>query len=259
MSSATSSTGSQQTLFHVRVGTPLPTFGNGKDIAFPCIGDDGNTYYCKGDSRGLPLRAIEWTCHSLAKHVGLSVADYAIVANDNGETYFGSKSPKNVIAARFELENALRLAANDEVGRPVPWVGQYLSQLFAFDHFVCNPDRDTQNIILDKDNSPHLIRAIDFADAELLPFPVGKSLIETAPTVRVGKHLRAQYGTHKPIALEMLERIGAVPQSVIAGMLGQMPEDWLSEDQAGDFVEVWSDGRCEKRINELKTLIEHEW
>ena len=248
---------SQTSLFNVRVSTKLPAFPNGQDIAFHCIADDGAVYFCKGDHAGRSIRATEWICTKLADHLGLSVADCAVV-EDDGDTFFGSRSPQS-LADRFELDRVLRSAAVDEVGRPATWLGQMLAQIWAFDLFVSNPDRNLQNFILDRDGQVGQIRAIDFASAPLFPFPLGKFPIASTPTVTIGTLVRTIHGSHKPAAFEILDRIGAVPPSAIESIVSKMPTDWLSQDQMGGICEVWSDGRNQKRVSELKALIRDDW
>jgi len=258
-SPAIGSSAIQQGMFHVRVGTVLQSPPNGKHLNFCCIGDDGRYYYCKGDAGQRRIRGIEWFASSLAGHVGLPVADFSVLEDGSGETFFGSKAPQRCISSRFELEHYFASVGCDELGGPSQWLGQYLSRLRAFDHFIMNPDRDLQNLILDQDGNPSIIKAIDFADSQIVPFPGEKTLIENVQSVRVGRLWRSNFGTHKSAAFEMLDRLGAIPKSTIEGIIGQMPDDWLSDDQAGDLSEVWSDGRCQRRIAKLKSLIEHEW
>ncbi|MEO1969263.1 MAG: HipA family kinase [Sphingomonadaceae bacterium] len=249
----------QAPLFYARVSTRFPNSANGKDLSFNCFADDGHIYYCKDDSGPRPIRATEWICTQLARHLGIPAADCAVLEDENGDTFFGSKKPDRVIASRFELDDHLRRSAMDETGRPTSWMGQFLARLWAYDYFICNPDRGLQNLILDRDGSIGIVKAIDFASAQLLPFSVGKLPIESDPTVLVGRDLRQRFGSHQSAAFEMLDRIGAVPKSVIAGIIGQMPDDWLSEDQAGGLIEVWSNGKCQERVKELKALIENDW
>ena len=249
----------QAPLFRARVSTPLPSFHNGKDISFHCIADDGKVYFCKDDEPHGVVRATEWIATSLARHLGIPIAEFSIVEDDDGGTYFGSRSPERCLSSRFELDDHIRRSHRDETGRPLPWIGQFFAKVWAYDLFICNPDRDLQNFILDQDGGFGVLKAIDFASASLIPFPDRKMLIESNPTVIVGGTIRARFGSHKPVAFEMLDRISSVPDVVLVSFVKQMSEDWLSEDQAGRFLEVWSNGKVQERVKELKALIEHEW
>lgn len=46
---------------------------------FICRGDDGNTYFVKGQGAGARSLIAEWTCGNLARAFGLPVAEFAIV------------------------------------------------------------------------------------------------------------------------------------------------------------------------------------
>ena len=257
--SATALSNEQEGLFNVRVSTRLPGFPNGNDIQFHCFGDDGHVYYCKTDSNGRLIRATEWIAYSLAQHLGLSVADYAILEDNDGETYFGSRSPKSVVSDQFALERFMRDASKDEVGHPSSWIGQMLARQWAFDLFIGNPDRTLQNFILDQDGRVGQIRAIDFASASLIPLLSGKFPIDDDATIRIGRFVRAQFGVHKAAAFELLDRIEAVPLSTLEEMIAAMPCEWLSRDQASEFKKVWANGQRTDRLNQLRLLIEHEW
>jgi hypothetical protein len=247
----------QGSFFHVRVAARYPAFPNGKDITFHCQGDDGRIYFCKDDTGARPVRATEWIATNLAKHLGISVGNCVIIEEDD-RSFFGSQSPRSV-ATDFALQDHIEKSARNELGQPEPWIGRYFSQVWAFDLFIDNPDRHLRNFILDLDGSTAQVRAIDFADASVLEFSVDKFPVASASTSRIGRIVRKRHGTHRAAAFEILDRLRAVPLSVIEDILKGMPESWLSRDQAGGLLEVWSDGRIEQRLSRTKALIEHEW
>lgn len=243
-------------LFHVRINGRYPP-PNGKDVKFYCQGDDGKIYYCKEDEGNRTIRATEWVATKFAEWLGISVARCAVLEED-GETFFGSMSPTR-LSQDFELQAYLEKATSNELGKPEPWVGRYFAQVWAFDLFLDNPDRNMRNFILDRDGQTAQIRAFDFADAGFLDFSVEKFPIASSNTGKLGRIIRRRHGAHKAAAFEILDRIRAVPKSVIEDILRGMPESWLSRDRMGGFFEVWSDGRSEQRVSRTKALIEHEW
>ncbi len=251
---------SQPGLFHVRIGTILPTEPTGADICLRCVGDaDGRIYHCKDDIGRRRIRATEWIANSLAKHIGISVAEFAIIEDDTQDkTYFGSRSPIS-FAERFEMDAFIRTSERDEVGRPSKWLGQFFSRIWAFDLFVCNPDRSIQNFILDRDGQFGRICAIDYASSNLLPFPDRNFPIATSPTEGIGRIIRSRHGSHKAAAYEVLERIGSVPVNTLESIVTQMPEGWLEPDCATEFIEAWSDGRCARRLSLCRAKIADEW
>ncbi|OYY77406.1 MAG: hypothetical protein B7Y43_11080 [Sphingomonas sp. 28-62-20] len=247
----------QESFLNRRLSTRLPGFPIGKDIEFLCLADDGALYYCKGDKDGQPLRAIEWIFTNLAEHLGLSVADCAVIEDYDGQTFFGSRSPSSV-ADQVEVNLYIGSPSRGELGQPLPWLGQYLSRLWAYDLFLDNPDRCLPNFILDTDGQPRRIRAIDFASARLMHFSTDRFPVESEHTVWVGRIVRKTHGPHLESALEMIDRIAAVPLNEIDRIVGQMPADWLSVDQRKGLSGFWSEGRRLNRIERLRALVRHE-
>lgn len=248
----------QISLLNVRISTTYPANPVGQDIALQCIGEDGHFYFGKTDRDGRPIRATEWIATKLAEHLGISVADCAVLESDAGETLFGSRCPTSV-ADQMELDHFINTAAKNELGQPASWLGQYFARVSAFDLFVDNPDRNLRNFVLERDGTARRLRAIDFASARLIDFSTDRFPFDFDNTIRIGKFIRARHGSHQSSAIEMLERIGAVPPEVVRGILTNMPEEWLSNDQMEAFIEVWSDGRRNQRLSHLRALIERGW
>lgn len=247
---------SQSQLFPVRISTILPEAPIGGDLAFRCISDLGEFYYAKDDKGGRPIRATEWIATKVADALGLSVAEAAVLEGPDGSTYFGSLQPTS-IADEDQCNRFLRTPSVDEVGRPAPWLGQYLSRLWAYDLFLDNPDRNLRNFVLER--SARRIRAIDFASARYVHKPDTKFPIASDNTIVVGRFVRSRHGSHRESAIELLDWLGSMATSTITGILDAMPEDWLSEVHRNEFVEAWSDGRRQARIASVKALIEHDW
>ncbi|QCI93788.1 hypothetical protein FA702_09575 [Novosphingobium sp. EMRT-2] len=157
------------------------------------------------------------------------------------------------------LNAILHGQAKDEIGRPIPWLGQYLARVAALDIFLENPDRNLRNFILDNDGRISRLRAIDFASSRFLIEFDANFPIASSNTTHVGKYLRQRHGGHHEAAFELLDRIGAIPLGVIEGIIHEMPSDWLPRDQMGGFFEVWSNGQHKARALRIKALIEHGW
>lgn len=244
----------QRPLFNRRISTLLPGQPNGRHIGFRCIADDGQFYYCKDDQDGLPIRASEWICTGLAEHLGIATAARAIIENDLGQTFFGSRSPKS-LADEAEVSRILSSPAKGELGDPHPWLGQYLARLRAYDLFVDNPDRSVRNFVLDRDGSFQRLCAIDFASARLLKLPVSQFPVASEATICVGNVLQKMHGPHWDSAREMIDRIAAVPWAVVDGILRELPEEWLPQDQRGLLNEYWSGDPFRARIAQLRKTL----
>ncbi len=247
----------EPSLFYRRISTELPGFPNGQHISFRCITSDGSMFYCKDDRDGRPVRAVEWIATKLADHLGLSVAEAAIIEDDRGNTFFGSKSPRS-LANQDEVFRHLTTPATGELGQPIPWLGQYLASLNAFDCFIDNPDRTLNNFILDNDGYPRRLRAIDFASARLIDFSAERFPVESENTVLVGRVVRDIHGAHAASGLEMLDRIAAVPLRKVQEIVEPMPNDWLTTNQREGLSEFWVHGGRTDRISRLRALLSDE-
>lgn len=247
----------QRSLFNKRVSTLLPGPLNGQHLSFRCIADDGAIYFCKADFGHMPIRATEWLSTRLAEHLGIAVAAYAIVEDGSADTYFGSRSPGSV-ADEMEVSRLLTTPATGELGQPLPWLGKHLARLRTFDLFVDNPDRIVRNFILDRDGAFNRLCAIDFASARLLKLPVDQFPVASERTILVGNMLKRTHGPHTDAALEMVDRIGAVPTTVIEDSLKEVPEEWLGQDQRGMLYEYWSGAPLRVRLERLRALVSDE-
>jgi hypothetical protein len=251
-----SPTAEQTRLFHRRVTTPLPAQPNGQHVGFRCWTDDG-LYYCKDDQAGLFIRSTEWIATQLAHHLGIATAQCAIIETEDGQTYFGSRSPLSV-ADEVEVSRMLSLPATGELGQPLSWLGQYLAGLRVFDMFIDNPDRSVRNFILDRDGTFARLCAIDFASARLLMLPIDRFPVASEPTIFVGNILRKTHGSHADSANEMLDRIAAIPPSVVEHILKEIPEDWLPGDIRGKVNAFWSSGDLKARVACLREHLRNE-
>ncbi len=230
----------QPSLFPKRVSTRYPLQPAGADIAFVCEVSEGGTYYCKDDTRGRPVRMTDWICTQLANHLGIATADCAIVEDESGNTYFGSLQDRST-ALRFSADDYLRRPQKGELGQPLEWLGRYLSRLYVLDLFIDNPDRDMPNFVLQAEGRALRLCAIDFAAANLLSLPSVQFPIAHGRTLPVGKLLRHLHDFFEESALEMIDRIAAVPQGIFAGFFSQIPADWASETQRDGIIGSWQE------------------
>jgi hypothetical protein len=248
----------QPSLFSLRASTIYPGKPNGADILFHCESDQGGTYYCKGDHSGRFIRATEWFLTHLAQHVGFATPECAVVERDDlGETFFGSRqicSP----ACSIELHAFLMTPQKNELGQPSNWPGAYLSQLYAFDLFVGNPDRSLTNFLLQKEGFGRRLCAFDFASANLLNMAGIKFGVASDITVSIGRLLRHRHGFFPKSAIETIDRLAAVPAETIVGFLRQMPNDWMSAERKEGICELWSKHQIASRLAALRSGLSDE-
>jgi len=247
--------GGQAELFPLTLTGFLPEHARGAHIEF--VADvAGSTYYCKRDKNGLPLRATEWFATSLASTIGIAVPDFAPIRNpENEEVVFGSKGTWNT-APEFEVKTFLmmpQIADKAILGNVAPWLGAYLSRLYALDLFLANPDRQLCNFLLVPQGSSKRLLAFDFASADLRELSGTNFPVAGTQTLFVGRQLRSLHPFELTSAYEALEMIRTVPESVVLGILSSMPDGWLSDEEKGKISGLWSDGTVEVRLAALRS------
>jgi len=197
---------------------------------------------------------IDWVCTRLGSHVGIATAECAVVEDGEGETYFGSCQHKST-ALHFTVDNFLRTPRRGELGQPSEWPGRYLSQLYVLDLFLHNSDRDIPNFVLHSEGRNLRLCAIDFAASDLTALSARHFPIAHGRTFLVGKLLRHTHGFFEDSALEMIDRIAAVPTSLVAGLLAEIPPDWASHTQKEGICEAWQSSQMQQRLAGLRAGI----
>lgn len=213
---------------------------NGAHITLVCTTREGGTFYCKDDQPGRPIRATEMFATRLAGHLNISTPFCSVIEREDGSTLFGSLGNESSVDG-FVVKDFLSRAQPDGPTGPSTWLRRVLASLYVFDLFIGNPDRSLQNFLIERDT--RRLCAYDFADAQLASLSHQRFPVETSHTISVGKFLRRVHGYEEAYALEMIDRISAVPVEVIRTILSEMPDDWLPMDQRGDLCEVWTNQR----------------
>jgi hypothetical protein len=246
---------SQPSFLPTRVGTIYPGQPTGKHVIFLCTAVDGFEYYCKADADGRPIRATEWISYSLARHVGIAVPEFRIMEDSQGETLFGSR---HVISTSsfFEVGDYLSRQRLNELGGPAQWFGRWLTGLFVLDMFLNNPDRGNSNFVLEKAGAAEKLHVIDFADSRLEDITTDRFPVAMSSTVCEGKFRASVHGFYLDSASEMIEKIGLIPVSVIGGIIGGMPNDWMAGEQKLQICASWADNRLQSRLSALRSGLE---
>jgi hypothetical protein len=246
--------GTQPSLYPTRISTAYPSSPIGKDYAFLCEAFDEGTFHCKQDSFAKPVRATEWICQNLVEHLGIAVPEFRIMDHRNGATFFGSKQAISS-AQPFQLNAYLNQSQSDETGRKMQWLGRHLSMVYAIDLFLSNPDRNLTNFVLEKNGLTSRLCLIDFADAQLEHISTQLFPIAPSNTVWNGRILREIHGFFPDSALEMIERIRAVPDEFMADVTGVMPDDWMADEQKQKLYDSWASESRALRLSALRTGI----
>ena len=241
-------------LFPLRISNRYPRDPIGKDFSFRCDVVGGGTFYCKDDGRGRPIRQTEWFATRLAEHLSVSVPTCRVIEDEHGNTFFGSMGVIST-AGEFDVRRYLTQPRVDELGRISDWLGRNLSGLYAYDFFLNNPDRRFGNFVLDRDGFSDRLCAIDFADARLEDISTDRFPVATSHTVCNGKILQSLHGFYADSALEMVDRIAAVPTAIIRGIVEEMPLEWVTNEQRDRIYESWSCDLFDSRLSALRAVI----
>lgn len=236
-------------LFARRATTIYPP-PNGADIVFCCSDHEGRIYFCKGDRPGHRTRATELICTKLADRLGIRTAHWSVIEHNDG-TYFGSQQEISS-AGPFEVQHFLATPRLNELGGASRFPGEYLAQLYALDLFLNNPDRGFHNFLLVRDGAIQRICAIDFASGNLADLTSERFPVADCPTLIVGKRLRAIHGAFANSAIEMVDRIMGLPSETFAGIVAEVPADWLLPEERGGLIEVWNSSGCRSRLSALR-------
>lgn len=237
-------------LFVRRISTEYPS-PNGADITFAGADHDGNVFYCKGDQPARRVRATEMIYTRLAEVVRIRVAACAVVEYKD-ETYFGSRQEISTLEP-FAAQDFLTTPQRNELGQSMDFPGSYLAQLLTFDLFISNWDRSINNFLVVPEGMQRRLCAIDFASADLQSLTANRFPVASSQTVTVGRRLRAIHGRYDREALEMVERIRAVPKATFDQFVNEIPDDWLTQDERGGLLEVWDSPGFSKRLDNLRS------
>jgi hypothetical protein len=237
-------------MFPRRIHTVIPQNGNSKDLLLQGIADDDQTYFLKHDANGKPEMASEWIGTKISERIGVAVAECIPIQSPDGQIVFGSRKVAGVADA-VETAAFMTTPTVDELGQGEGFPGSYLSMVHALDLFLKNVDRHYGNFVSVRDGSSRRLYAIDFGrslfwDWPLQGFPVGND-----QTVVVGRRLRRLHRFDKNAAQSVVELIRNVPGSVVEQMITEMPDGWLPQRLADEFMTFWNGEGRQRRLDAL--------
>lgn len=247
----------QGELFPVRLSSRFPG-PNTADIVCVANTRQGETFFCKDDASGRPVRMIEGFCAQLAMAVGIAVPHFTTVEDPTyGETFFGSKRHISTQQEHKMQHLLTRPLWDHKSSSQMEWPGRYFSALYALDLFLNNVDRNFRNFVLHIEGSSMRVCAIDFAGSQLSDLRNAEFPPIHSMTVDSGRRLRTTHKFFVESAVEMVQKIEALSPQTIANFLRNLPEEWINKKLWDSINDFWSsDGRT-TRLAALRIGLEN--
>ncbi|HXP31078.1 MAG TPA: HipA family kinase [Stellaceae bacterium] len=232
-----------------------PTSLGTADAGPVCRADDSCLYATKGVKHHAHVPHAEWFCTHLGELIGIAAPPCAIIEIPGGDLVFGSRWEGGVIPPAspwwFEVKSGRIPLAN---------VAAALTHIYAFDHFIHNVDRHTNNFIVREQKGGHALIANDYSRAWLVhgfPLPAGP-MAANENTVKCQRQLTAQLGSYidPKEARTVMERLKAIPTARARNIIESHPEPWLAKAVKGQLLGWWETGGMSARAELVAKGIE---
>jgi hypothetical protein len=134
---------------------------------------------------------------------------------------------------------------------PLDHIRGTLSRIYAFDHFINNPDRHCNNFIVREQHEGYAVLANDYSRAWMccgFPLPL---LPMTASTVSSQRFLSSFWEVKYIDPAEaniLLEKIKSVPKSYLDNIISWHPQDWLTKAQEEMISDWWGSKPMTDRV-----------
>lgn len=218
------------------------------------VGDDGMPYFIKAADPG-SVPANELLGSALASAVGLAVPTFAIALMpvdrdqpEGAEPAEEQQAEDQVFASRQEAGLADSQAWFDNLvqNHCPPNVARQLAGWFAFDLFINNPDRHIYNYLCRDVDGVLTVHGFDFSEALLeQDWPPSQRMSPGCHTIRNRTALTQLGIPFEPAqAIEVLDRIAAMPDSWMSDALAEVPTAWLTDDQRTSLDSWWREERA---------------
>jgi hypothetical protein len=192
---------------------------------------------------GIPIS--EWFCQSLADACGIPTPQFAQIKLMDGRVGFGSQWDESAVKDQGLIAQ-ITSAVPGEV-----WLAQKFSEIYVIDLFTYNRDRHLGNYFFVKTNKGHGVKAYDFSRAFLYnawpmpPLPLG-----SCNTTACYSALRVGYPFNVEAGEKLVGKIAGIPSSEVDTWLGEVPSDWITDDQK-NTVSVWWKNESPKVLDKI--------
>jgi len=236
-------------LFPLRIRWTDPAGLGTADAVGVCRCDDGCEYALKDSSKHARTPHNEWFCSHLASTIGIAGPPCAIVERADGVLVFGSRWEGGVSKEPWHAMISNGTIVFDDVKGT-------LAKVFAYDNFVYNDDRHVGNFVMRSQKNGYALLTLDYSRSWLyhgfppaaLPFAPGKNTISASRwiTATLGQYIT------EDSTRETLDRIEAVTEKDVLGIINQHPQSWLTEAERDQIASWWMSSARKERLYNLR-------
>jgi hypothetical protein len=189
----------------------------------------------------------EWFCGHLAEKLGIASPSVRIVV-DGSQSHVGSRWMAGNIGGHWVGKMGVEI--------PIIRAAPQMSRIFAFDLFVHNLDRHTNNYIVIEQSTGFSFFAFDYSISWLAAgFPFDDALMDIGqPTRNNFSYFCGMYpGLFDVYEFNsLLNKIDATKAEDVEGIIDSHPSNWLTPDLKTAIMNFWAAGGHQSRTNAIR-------
>lgn len=218
------------------------------DCDFFCFCDDGSDYAVKGTTKGRYIPHSEWFCKHLGDAVGIPSPECRLV--EVGQSVLFGSRWESVHDPREWPTRLQSDAVSRERAAPA------LSRIFAFDLFVNNVDRHTNNYIVRQQRGGWSFLAFDHSRAWMasgwpLPDPPMDALETTRKNARIVNEMLG--GIIQKCDVDfVLDRLNEVRLAYIEDIINCQHGSWLNVSEKDAILNFWASSAVGRRLEMIR-------
>jgi hypothetical protein len=250
----------QRELFPIEIVEFFPSHENTADLTLIGAGRNGKDYAIKKISEGNGMiPASEIFCYELARHLNIPTPEFDIVMLQKGELAFGSVWEGGIVRKISDLNDVASLLLDGVIDGHRVKLDKFFSKVYAFDLFINNIDRHWGNFLFRRSYLGVIALAFDYSRAWLevdyKGFEATDKMYNTQTTINNIKMFR-KYDSKQ--AEETLNEISNIDASIIKKILSEIPNEWMTKEQADDIMNWWGSKDFNDRLLILKKEIAND-
>jgi hypothetical protein len=225
-----------------------------------CHCDDGCAYVIKDGKSGgsVPLTPhSEWFCTQLADLLGIASPQCKIIKMDDSSFTFGSRWEGGVVRPCPGGNWWDKVKAGDIKIADIKGV---LSRIYAFDHFIHNPDRHANNFLVRDQHAGYAVLAYDYSRAWMCTSFPNPRLSMNSNTVIAQRWLSNFWSVKyidKSESNIILNKIRKTTKYSVERIIDGHPKDWLTQKSKEDILNWWGSPPMFDRLDGISKGIEN--